>query len=48
MKKKVTVFVEDDVITNVDVLVNQGVFRNRSHGFEYLIKKGIKSGDLLS
>ena len=39
MKAKITIAVDEETLANVDDSVKSGKFRNRSHAFEYSVKK---------
>lgn len=39
MKAKITIAVDVETLDSVDASVKDGKFRNRSHAFEYSLKK---------
>ncbi|MBU1111835.1 MAG: hypothetical protein ABIG93_03855 [archaeon] len=39
MKRKISITVNEDVLVDVDASVLTGKFRNRSHAFEYALKR---------
>jgi len=39
MKKKLSISIEEETITELDVFVEEGVFRNKSHLIEFAIDK---------
>lgn len=39
MKAKITIAVDVETLDSVDASVKDGKFRNRSHAFEYSVKK---------
>ncbi len=41
MKYKISISVEEDTLDKIDKGVKDGTFRNRSHAFEFSIKKAI-------
>lgn len=45
MKEKISIAVDADTLESVDESVREGKFRNRSHAFEYSLKKLIDGGD---
>ena len=42
MKEKISIAVDADTLECVDASVKNGKFRNRSHAFEYSLKKIIE------
>lgn len=43
MKERITVTLNKELLEWVDFKVNQKIFANRSHGFEYLIAESMRS-----
>ena len=41
MKERITVTIDKDLLGWVDSNIDRKIFANRSHGFEYIIKKRI-------
>jgi metal-responsive CopG/Arc/MetJ family transcriptional regulator len=39
MKERITITLDKELLNWLDSRVNEKVFANRSHGFEYLIKR---------
>ena len=39
MKERITVTIDKDLLDWIDERINDKTFANRSHGFEFLIKK---------
>ena len=39
MKERITVTIDKELLKWLDKHINEKIFANRSHGFEYLIKK---------
>ncbi|HII16590.1 TPA: hypothetical protein HA361_01630 [Candidatus Woesearchaeota archaeon] len=42
MKDRITITIDRKLLTWLDGKVDEHVFANRSHGFEYLIAKALK------
>ena len=38
-KERITITIDDNLLAWLDKKVNDKIFANRSHGFEYLIKR---------
>ena len=38
-KEKISITVDIDIVKKVKDKINEGVFRNKSHAFEYAVKK---------
>ena len=45
MKEKISIAVDADTLESVDASVKAGKFRNRSHAFEYSLRKIIDGGE---
>ena len=45
MKERITVTIDKDLLEWLDERIKDKVFANRSHGFEFLIKKRMKEED---
>ena len=45
MKEKISIAVDADTLDCVDAFVRTGKFRNRSHAFEYSLKRLIDGGE---
>ena len=41
MKERITITIDDDLLAWLDKKIEDKTFANRSHGFEYLIKKRV-------
>jgi len=39
MKAKISISVDEDVLSQVEKVLKEGFFRNKSHVFEYSLKK---------
>ena len=39
MKKKISISIEEEAIKRIEKLVNEGVFRNKSHVLEFAFNK---------
>jgi metal-responsive CopG/Arc/MetJ family transcriptional regulator len=39
MKKRITITIDKELLAWIDKKVDEKTFANRSHGFEYLIKR---------
>jgi len=44
-KYKISISVEEDTLDKIDEGVKNGVFRNRSHAFEFSIKKTMEGSE---
>jgi metal-responsive CopG/Arc/MetJ family transcriptional regulator len=44
MKERITVTIDKDLLDWLDEKVKDKIFANRSHGFEFLIKRKMKEG----
>ncbi len=42
MKLKISISVEEETLDKIDEKVKHGTFRNRSHAFEYSLKKTLE------
>ena len=42
MKKKISISIEEDTITNIEDCLSEGFFRNKSHVVEFAVTKFIK------
>ena len=38
MKVKLSISIDEGILSNIDQLVNSGIFRNRSHAVEFAIE----------
>ena len=38
-KERITITIDKELLTWIDKKIEEKIFANRSHGFEYLIKK---------
>lgn len=45
MKERITVTLDKDLLEWLDSKIKDKVFANRSHGFEFLVKKKMKEED---
>ncbi|MFH1316517.1 MAG: ribbon-helix-helix domain-containing protein [Candidatus Woesearchaeota archaeon] len=43
MKERITVTIDNDLLNWLDKRISDKVFANRSHGFEYLIKRRMEN-----
>ena len=43
-KERITITIEMELLNWIDSKVNERIFANRSHGFEFLIAKEMKNG----
>ena len=39
MKKRITITIDDELLRWIDKMIEKKIFANRSHGFEFLIKR---------
>jgi len=42
MKLKISISVDEDVVSEVEEVLKEGLFRNKSHVFEYSLRKFLK------
>jgi len=42
MKERITITIDKDLLQWLDSKIDQKIFANRSHGFEFLIKRKIE------
>ena len=42
MKERITVTIDKELLKWIDKRVDEKIFANRSHGFEYLIKRAME------
>ncbi len=45
MKLKLSVSMEENLVRHIEVIVNEGRFRNKSHIIEYALKSFLKRGE---
>ena len=45
MKERITVTIDKELLKWLDKNIDKKIFANRSHGFEYLIKRAIEKGN---
>lgn len=45
MKAKISITVEEDILKKLDKILEEGLFRNKSHVIEYSVKKFIEAKD---
>jgi len=45
MKERITITLDKKLLNWLDAKIEEKIFANRSHGFEYLIMQGKKEGD---
>ncbi len=45
MKERITVTIDKELLEWLDKRIKDKIFANRSHGFEFLIKRKMKEGD---
>ena len=45
MKERITVTLDKDLLNWMDLKIEEKVFANRSHGFEYLIMRKVREGE---
>jgi Arc/MetJ-type ribon-helix-helix transcriptional regulator len=43
MKQKISISIEDEVISRIEERLGDGLFRNKSHLIEYAVNKFLKS-----
>jgi Arc/MetJ-type ribon-helix-helix transcriptional regulator len=45
MKKKVSISIDEETISDVETRVKTGLFRNKSHFIEYAVKRLLNGGN---
>ena len=45
MKERITITIDKELLNWLDAKVDLKIFANRSHGFEFLIKKNMDEGN---
>lgn len=45
MKERITITLDKELLSWLDKKIEDRIFANRSHGFEFLIKKSMKEED---
>ena len=44
-KQKISISVDETTLEKIDETIEKGIFRNRSHAFEYALNKLIEEGE---